>query len=180
MRGQRAVVGVDLGTSGVKVLVVGLSDAALGGAGLDGPGLDSPGPDGPGPDGAGIDDTVLGRGRAEYPVLVPGLGRAESDPADWWRATCRAVRQAVAHARPAEIVGVAVAGQMHGLVLAGDGPVADARGFAGGAGAGGAVAGAAVGRGGDGSLGDAVRPAILWLDQRAAVEAGRYAELPAA
>jgi xylulokinase len=136
MRGRRAVVGVDLGTSGVKVLVVGLDVAVF-------------------------DPAVLGRGRAEYPVLVPAVGRAESDPGDWWRAICRAVRQAVAQVRDADIVGVAVAGQMHGLVLTG----ADA-----GAGAG---AGADVG-------GGAVRPAILWLDQRAAVEAGRYAELPAA
>jgi len=118
MRGQRAVVGVDLGTSGVKVLV-----ADSGGA-------------------------VLGRGRAEYPVLVPSVGRAESDPADWWRATGRAVRPAVAQARGAEIVAVAVAGQMHGVVLTA-------------------------------ANGDAVRPAILWLDQRAAVEAGRYSDLPA-
>jgi xylulokinase len=124
MRGQRAVVGVDLGTSGVKVLVAGLAD----------------------PPGSG--GTVLGRGRAEYPVLVPSAGRAESDPADWWHATGRAVREAVAQARDAEIVAVAVAGQMHGVVLT----AAD---------------------------GDAVRSAILWLDQRAAVEAGRYTELPA-
>jgi xylulokinase len=138
MRGRRAVVGVDLGTSGVKVLAVALDDAVL--------------------DRAVLDDAVLGRGRAEYPVLVPAVGRAESDPDEWWRAICRAVRQAVAQARDAEIVGVAVAGQMHGVVLAG-------------AGAGGG-AGADVG-------GGAVRPAILWLDQRAAVEAGRYAQLPA-
>ena len=93
MRGQRAVVGVDLGTSGVKVLVTGLGDPARSGG------------------------AVLGRGRAEYPVLVPSAGRAESDPADWWRATCGAVGQAVAQARDAEIVAVAVVGQMHGVVL---------------------------------------------------------------
>jgi xylulokinase len=117
MRDQRAVVGVDLGTSGVKVLVVDL------------------------------DDVVLGRGRAEYPVRVPSVGRAESDPADWWRATCRAVRQAVAQAREAEVVAVAVAGQMHGVMLATGG-------------------------------GDPVRPAILWLDQRAGAEAAAYRQLP--
>jgi xylulokinase len=127
------VLGVDLGTSGVKVLVVSLVD------GVDDDGVD---------DGT-RDGRVLGRGRAEYPVLVPSAGRAESDPGDWWRATCRAVRQAVAQAIGAEIVGLAVAGQMHGLVLAAAG-------------------------------GDSVRPAILWLDQRAAVEAGQYAELPPA
>jgi xylulokinase len=145
MRGQRAVVGVDLGTSGVKVLVVGLDDAVL--------------------DDADAAPGVLGRGRAEYPVLVPGVGRAESDPADWWRATGRAVRQAAGQARGAEIVGVAVAGQMHGVVLSG--AATDARPIGDGVVMGGAAGCAAV------------RPAILWLDQRAAVEAGRYAELPA-
>jgi xylulokinase len=142
MRGQRAVVGVDLGTSGVKVLVVAL------------------------------DDVVLGRGRAEYPVQVPSAGRAESDPADWWRATGRAVRQAVAQARDAEIVAVAVAGQMHGVVLTAAAPSTSGP----------------PSTPGPPSTQDppstpdpwpAVRPAILWLDQRAAVEAGRYPELPA-
>ena len=65
-----------------------------------------------------MDGRVLGRGRAEYPVLVPSAGQAESDPGDWWRATARAVRQAVAQTAGAEIVALAVAGQMHGLVLA--------------------------------------------------------------
>jgi xylulokinase len=142
MRGQRVVVGVDLGTSGVKVLVVGLADPARPDDAArphDVAGLDDP---------AGSGGAILGRGRAEYPVLVPSASRAESDPADWWRATGRAVRQAVAQARDAEIVAVAVAGQMHGVVLTA-------------------------------ANGDAVRPAILWLDQRAAVEAGRYTELPA-
>jgi xylulokinase len=159
MRGRRAVVGVDLGTSGVKVLVVGLDDAVLDSAVLDS---------------AVPDSAVLGRSRAEYPVLVPAAGRAESDPGDWWRATCRAVRQAVAQARDAETVGVAVAGQMHGVVLAGAGGGADAGG--------GTDADAGIasgGGGGGGGGGGAVRPAILWLDQRAAVEAVRYAELPA-
>src|SRR3984957_2878725 len=91
MRGQRAVVGVDLGTSGVKVLVVGLGAAVLDTAVLDNAVLDTAARDTAVPDTA-----VLGRGRAEYPVLVPARGRAESDPGDWWRATCRAVRQAVA------------------------------------------------------------------------------------
>jgi len=149
--GRRAVLGVDLGTSGVKVLVVSLVE-----------GVDD---DGTRDDGA-RDGRVLGRGRAEYPVLVPSAGRAESDPGDWWRATCRAVRQAVAQAIGAEIVGLAVAGQMHGLVLA--------RPAAAHAAAHAAHAAAAHADGG------AVRPAILWLDQRAADEADRYPELLAA
>jgi xylulokinase len=150
--GRRAVLGVDLGTSGVKVLVVSLVE-----------GVDD---DGTRDDGT-RDGRVLGRGRAEYPVLVPSAGRAESDPGDWWRATCRAVRQAVAQAIGAEIVGLAVVGQMHGLVLARPAAAHAAAAHA-------AHAAAAHADGG------AVRPAILWLDQRAADEADRYPELPAA
>jgi xylulokinase len=156
MRSQRAVVGVDLGTSGVKVLVAGLADPA------------------------GSGGAVLGRGLAEYPVLVPSAGRAESDPAEWWRATGRAVRQAVAQARDAEIVAVAVAGQMHGVVLtaappsrlpAPPPPALRPSTLP-------APSPAAI-PDPDSDRWRAVRPAILWLDQRAAVEADRYAQLPA-
>jgi xylulokinase len=119
VNGRQAVLGVDLGTSGVKAIL------------------------------AGPDGTVLGRGRDGYPVLVPAAGQAESDPGDWWRATCRAAREALAEAGNVDVVAAAVAGQMHGVVLA------DA-------------------------AGGALRPAILWLDQRAGPEAGRYAQLPAA
>src|ERR1700723_1254625 len=114
MRGQRAVVGVDLGTSGVKVLVAGLDGPSRPGVGT---GLDDMAGSQAVADPAGSGGGVLGRAGAESPVLVPSAGRAESDPADWWRATCRAVRQAVAQAPGAEIVAVAVAGQMHGVVL---------------------------------------------------------------
>jgi xylulokinase len=196
MRDRRAVVGIDLGTSGVKVLVVSLNDPA-------------PDPHFPAPDArrsvpdaqqvtvphsqlavpdaplatpdarvavpdAGALGRVLGRGRAEYPVLVPSARRAESNPADWWQSTCRAVRQALAQARDADIVAVAIAGQMHGVVLTAasvqppsppspappppDPPPAATS---------------------DPDPWPAVRPAILWLDQRAALEADRYAELPA-
>jgi xylulokinase len=117
--GRDAVLGVDLGTSSVKALVAG-------------------------PDGA-----VLGRGKAEHAVRVPGSGLAESDPEDWWQAACAAVRSALAEAGDAEVAAIGLAGQMHGIVLAG----ADSR---------------------------ALRPAILWLDQRAAAEAAEYELLPAA
>jgi xylulokinase len=213
MRGQRAVVGVDLGTSGVKVLVVALDESArLEVADLDdvpgqhdlaGP-KDVAGPHGvAGPEGvlnpegvAGPDDVagahgaVLGRGWAEYPVLVPATGRAESDPGDWWRATCRAVRQAVAQARDAEIVGVAVAGQMHGVVLTAAPPPPPPAALSppspppspspSPAPAPTTVPAPPPATTSDADRWPAVRPAILWLDQRAAAEADRYALLPAA
>jgi xylulokinase len=116
---RRAVLGIDLGTSQVKALVMT-------------------------PDGE-----ILGRGRAGYRVVSPGEGLAETDPAEWWRATVAAVREALADASAdVEVAAVGVDGQMHGVVLAGDD-------------------------------GNAVRPAILWLDRRAEAEAARYGELPA-
>ncbi len=116
---KRAVLGIDLGTSQVKALVMA-------------------------PDGE-----ILGRGRAGYQVRSPGEGRAETDPEEWWRATTVAVRAALAEASAAVgVAAVGVDGQMHGVVLAE-------------------------------SDGNAVRPAILWLDRRAEAEAARYAELPA-
>ena len=115
--GATAVLGIDLGTSGVKALV---ADHAGG---------------------------VLGRGVAGYSVQVPGSGRAETPPEDWWLATRAAVRVALAEAGRATVSAMAVAGQMHGLVLVDE-------------------------------AGAPLRPAILWLDERAAAEAATYAELP--
>ncbi len=96
MGGTQAVLGIDLGTSQLKALV------------------------------ATPDGQVLGRGRAAYQVAVPADGHAETDPGDWWRAATAAVREAITDARTgdastgaaADVVGVALAGQMHGVVLA--------------------------------------------------------------
>lgn len=146
---EAVVLGIDLGTSGVKVLVT------------------TPGGD------------VLGRASAGYPVNVPAPGQAEANPCDWWVATRRAVRAALAEAalvdtglvntgsgeagrgrtglartwldgtgvRRLRVTGLAVTGQMHGVVLVDD-------------------------------RGAALRPAMLWLDQRAAAEVALYQELP--
>ncbi|MGH3211314.1 MAG: xylulokinase [Trebonia sp.] len=87
---RQAVLGLDLGTSGVKALV------------------------------AGPDGGVLGRGMAGYPVRVPASGRAETAPGDWWLATRAAVREALAEADHVSVAAMAVAGQMHGVVLVDD------------------------------------------------------------
>jgi xylulokinase len=62
------------------------------------------------------DGTVLGQGVAGYQVSTPRDGWAETDPEQWWRAAAAAVRSAVGPAT-AEVAGLAVVGQMHGLVL---------------------------------------------------------------
>ena len=59
--------------------------------------------------------TVLGQGVAGYQVSTPADGWAETDPEQWWQAARTAV-QAAGPAR-AEVAGLAVVGQMHGLVL---------------------------------------------------------------
>ena len=69
------------------------------------------------------DGTVLGQGTAGYQVSTPRAGWAETNPGHWWQATCTAVRAAAGPA-PAEVAGLAVAGQMHGLVLCAERSVA--------------------------------------------------------
>lgn len=95
-------VGVDLGTSGVKVVV--LDDAGA----------------------------VRGSASRTYPVHHPVPGAAEGVPEEWWRATREAVREALAAAGSPPVDGIGLDGQMHGLVLAtGDGiPVGPALSWA--------------------------------------------------
>ena len=82
-----SLLGIDLGTSSVKVVVFAL------------------------------DGTIRGIGSAEYPIHTPLVGYAEQDPADWWRGTVSAVRQAMDKAGRPEISGIGFSGQMHGFVL---------------------------------------------------------------
>lgn len=65
------------------------------------------------------DGRVLGTGSAEYPMLQPRPTWAEQDPEDWWRGCGVAVRAALADAGvgAAEVTGVGLTGQMHGAVL---------------------------------------------------------------
>ena len=80
-------VGIDLGTSAVKVLAV---------------------------DVAGH---VIGRGDAPYPVDRPRPGWAEQDPDAWWGATGTACRAALSGLDPRRVAGIGITGQMHGTVL---------------------------------------------------------------
>ena len=90
--------GIDLGTSATKALV-----------------LDDNG-------------RVLGKGRAGYPIAHPRVGWSEQDPQAWWTAVCAASRQALHQAGPGELGAVALSGQLNGLVLLDERrqPVADA------------------------------------------------------
>jgi xylulokinase len=77
-----ALVGLDVGTSGVKALAVA-------------------------PDGQ-----VLARAERGYPLSTPRPGWAEQDPADW----ARAAKESLAELDVAEVAGIGLSGQMHGLV----------------------------------------------------------------
>ncbi len=79
--------GIDLGTSSVKVVL-----------------LDRTG-------------QAVSRARSEYAVSTPSPGAAESNPQEWLDAVADATRQVVAGRDPQEIVSVGLSGQMHGLVL---------------------------------------------------------------
>src|SRR5271165_2037362 len=81
--------GLDLGTTGVRALLI-----------------DSTG-------------QVLGSATAEHPLLSPAPGWMEQNPDDWWHATRAAVRGVLDRTglRGEEITAVAASGQMHGATL---------------------------------------------------------------
>jgi len=84
---RSAALGLDLGTSGLKAVLV--SD----------------------------EGELLGRATAEYEVEAPHPGWAETDPAAWEAAAARAVTDLRAQVPDAEIAAVGLDGQMHGVVL---------------------------------------------------------------
>jgi xylulokinase len=80
-------IGIDVGTSSIKALLV-----------------DENG-------------KVLASSNPEYPFQTPAPLQAETDPEVWWDATCRALRELVGKTDASSIAGVGLTGQMHGLVL---------------------------------------------------------------
>ncbi len=65
------------------------------------------------------DGTVVASKTIEYPLYQPKNGWAEQDPLDWWNATCGTTKAVISQAgiSAAEIKGVGISGQMHGLVM---------------------------------------------------------------
>jgi xylulokinase len=107
------LLGIDIGTGGTRAIMV---------------------------DSAG---RVIATCTAEHVAFAsPQTGWAEQDPADWWQACCKAVRQVLAQSRTdaTEIAGVGFSGQMHGAVLLDE-------------------------------AGQVLCPALIWCDQRTAEEA---------
>ena len=62
---------------------------------------------------------ALSSSTVEYPMYQPQNGYAEQDPNDWWNATCQTSSFVIKDAgiNPADIAGIGISGQMHGLVM---------------------------------------------------------------
>lgn len=83
------LLGLDLGTSGIKALVL------------------------------GADGRVLAEDMAAYPLSTPRPGWSEQDPEHWWQGAVTVIRAVIERASldPARIAALAVSGQMHGATL---------------------------------------------------------------
>src|SRR5437667_9537262 len=82
-----AILGIDLGTSSVKVIV-----------------LD-------------MEGHTLSLSKANYTVMAPQPGWSESDPNEWWSAVVSAVQSAMAQVPRAALTAIGLSGQMHGVAL---------------------------------------------------------------
>ncbi|MGN0485600.1 MAG: xylulokinase [Acutalibacteraceae bacterium] len=80
-------IGIDLGTSSCKLLLVDQKGA--------------------------VHSSVT----EEYPIDYPHSGWSEQNPADWWNACMDGIKKLTCGFDPAQICGIGIAGQMHGLVV---------------------------------------------------------------
>lgn len=86
------LLGLDLGTSGVKALLLPLTEGS---------------------------EARTHCGTAELTLSTPYPGWSEQNPVDWWHAVTRAIRAVLetSGVEPSEIAGLATSGQMHGATL---------------------------------------------------------------
>ena len=83
---MKLLIGIDLGTSAVKLLLM---------------------------DGEGTIRKIVSR---EYPISFPRPGWSEQNPQDWWAAVADGIRALTADCDKSQIAGIGCGGQMHGLV----------------------------------------------------------------
>lgn len=83
-------IGVDLGTSAVKLLLM---------------------------DGQGKIRKIVSK---EYPISFPHPGWSEQNPADWYEKSVEGIRELIKDENRSEIAGISFGGQMHGLVTLDD------------------------------------------------------------
>ena len=80
-------IGVDLGTSAVKLLLM---------------------------DGEGKIQKIVSK---EYPIYFPNPGWSEQKPEDWFTQTMEGIKELLAQADKNQVAGISFGGQMHGLVI---------------------------------------------------------------
>ncbi len=80
-------IGIDLGTSAVKLLLM-KSDGAI--------------------------ENIVSK---EYPIAYPHPGWSEQNPEDWWEAVKAGIKELIANVDKNEVAGISFGGQMHGLVV---------------------------------------------------------------
>ena len=90
---MHALLGIDLGTTGVKAALF-----------------------------AADDGRTLSSAFIDYTLLHPQIGWAEQNPADWWQATVTAIRTCLVggvrnNVQPEDVRGIGLSGHMHGVVL---------------------------------------------------------------
>ena len=88
---EKLYIGVDLGTSAVKLLLVDEKGA------------------------------IRGSVSKEYPLSFPQPGWSEQEPLDWWNACVEGIRELLRDADASQVAGIGCGGQMHGLVSLDDG-----------------------------------------------------------
>ncbi len=80
-------IGVDLGTSAVKLLLM---------------------------DGEGKIQKIVSK---EYPLYFPNPGWSEQKPEDWWEGTMEGLKELLSECDKSQVAGISFGGQMHGLVI---------------------------------------------------------------
>ncbi len=80
-------IGIDLGTSSVKLLLMNAQGK--------------------------IEKTVT----KEYPLYFPNPGWSEQKPEDWWQETIEGIKELTSECDKSQVAGISFGGQMHGLVI---------------------------------------------------------------
>ena len=80
-------IGVDLGTSAVKLLLM---------------------------EGNGEIKKIVSK---EYPLFFPHPGWSEQNPEDWWKQTLEGIKELTEDCDKSQVAGISFGGQMHGLVV---------------------------------------------------------------
>jgi xylulokinase len=89
MEKKRYLIGIDLGTTGVKIILV------------------------------NIEGNIICSITEEYPLITPRPGWAEQNPMDWWQATSKGIKKILSSSKinGNQILCIGLTGQMHGSVF---------------------------------------------------------------